>query len=72
MAASREISAPADDLDAEIDRVVGRAVRKVEAERNGIAYRGGNPEAGLTRTEILLRDAMLGRVGLDELAAAVG
>ncbi len=72
MAASRETSAPADDLVAEIDRVLGRAVRKIEAERNRIAYRGGDPEADITRTEVLLRDAMLGRLSLDELAAAVG
>ena len=71
MAASREISAPVSDLVAEIDRVLGQAVRKIEAERNRIAYRGGDPEANITRTEVLLRDAMLGRVGLDELADAV-
>ncbi len=71
MAASRETSAPADDLVAEIDRVLGRAVRKIEAERKALEYRCLNPEAGWTKTEQALFDAMNGRLSLDELAAAV-
>ena len=72
MAASREISAPADDLDAEIDRVLGRAVRKIETERKALEYRCLNPETGWTKTEQALLDAMNGRLSLDELATAVG
>lgn len=71
MAARRQTSAPSDDLIAEIDRVLGRTVRRIEAERNRIAYSGGDPEAGVTRTEGLLVDAMLGRLSLDQLADAV-
>ncbi len=41
-------------------------------ERNRITYRGGDPEADITRTEVLLRDAMLGRVGLDETRRSGG
>ncbi len=33
MATSRQMCAPADDLDAEIDRVLGQAIRRIEAER---------------------------------------
>ncbi len=60
MAASLQKSAPADDLVAEIDRVLGQAVSKIEAERNRIAYRGGDPEADTTRTEVLLWAAQSG------------
>ena len=71
MAASRRVSTPS-DLVAEIDRIIAQTVRKIEAERNGIAYRGGNPEADTTKTEQALLDAMNGRLSLDELATAVG
>ncbi len=71
MAAPLQTTAPADDLDAEIDRVLGRAVRRIEAERKALEYRCLNPEAGWTKTEQALFDAMNGRLSLDELAAAV-
>ena len=62
----------ADDLVAEIDRVLGLAVSKIETERKALEYRCLNPEAGWTKTEQALLDAMLGRLSLDDLATAVG
>ncbi len=51
MAASQERSTPANDLDTEIDRVLRRAVRKIEAEKKALEYLCINPEAGWTKTE---------------------
>ena len=65
MAASREISALADDLVAEIDRVLGLVVSKIETERKALEHRCLNPEDGWTKTEQFLLDAMLGRLSFE-------
>ena len=61
------------NLDAKIDQVLQKAIRKIEGERRRRADRGLDPEGnGLTKTEQILADAMLGKVSLEELAEAVG
>ena len=59
--------------DATIDAVLQQTVRRIEGERRRRADRGLDPEGGqLTPTERLLVNAMLGKLGLEELADAVG
>ncbi len=53
------------DIETKEDCETKRAVRKIEAEKKALEYRCINPEAGWTKTEQALFDAMNGRLSLD-------